>query len=87
MKKIFLIFISLLFIFSCGNDVKELDNEYLGEIKKNQPYNTVITLPKRKVTRSLFNIIISPNNSGLTWFVKDESLTPGIKNYDNIFIK
>ncbi|MBN6075207.1 hypothetical protein HYE60_08140, partial [Aggregatibacter actinomycetemcomitans] len=70
MKGVFSIFVSLFFILSCGNGVNKLDNEYLGEIKKNQPYNTAITLPKRVVGKSGFTCIISPNNSGLTWFVK-----------------
>ncbi|MBN6073942.1 hypothetical protein HYE60_01470, partial [Aggregatibacter actinomycetemcomitans] len=87
MKRIFLAFISLFFILSCGNGVNKLDDEYLGNIKKNQPYSAMIILPKRIVNELSFSIKFTPDTSGLTWFVKEELSSPGIKNYDKIFIE
>ncbi|MBN6076932.1 hypothetical protein HYE59_05135 [Aggregatibacter actinomycetemcomitans] len=89
MKKIFLIFLSFLFLFSCGNGVKKLNDEYLGSIKKNQLYNTVIFLPGGKVDNIDFIVEIFPNDAGLRWEAegKSNSLRIKSKNYNKIMIQ
>ncbi|WP_109091901.1 hypothetical protein [Aggregatibacter actinomycetemcomitans] len=90
MKKILLVLLSILFIFSCGNKTKKLENEYLGTGNLNKLYEKNIILPGDLVTKSSLRINIFPDNSGLTWKVNDNPFsTPPIvtKDYNNITIK
>ncbi|WP_257797301.1 hypothetical protein [Aggregatibacter actinomycetemcomitans] len=89
-KFLLVFFISLFFIFSCGNKTKNLENEYLGTGNLNKLYEKNIILPGDSVTKSSLRINMFPDNSGLTWKVNDNpfSIPPIItKDYNNITIK
>ncbi|WP_233443994.1 hypothetical protein [Aggregatibacter actinomycetemcomitans] len=68
-KFLFAFFISLFFVFSCGNNTDKLEDKYLGEIQTNSEYRYVIDIDKLangKAIETSVKIAISPENSGIT---------------------
>ncbi|ACX81720.1 Uncharacterised protein [Aggregatibacter actinomycetemcomitans] len=68
-KFLFALFISLFFVFSCGNNTDKLEDKYLGEIQTNSEYRYVIDIDKLangKAIETSVKIAISPENSGIT---------------------
>ncbi|EGY33380.1 lipoprotein, putative [Aggregatibacter actinomycetemcomitans serotype e str. SC1083] len=68
-KYLFVFFISLFFVISCGNNTDKLEDEYLGEIQKDSEYRYVIDIDKLangKAIETSVKMTISPENSGIT---------------------
>ena len=67
-KKLGIFFIDLLFLAACGNNVNNLADESLGEIKLNQEYGYVIDLDKLvngKAIETSVRVNINTTNSGI----------------------
>nr|WP_233114096.1 hypothetical protein [Aggregatibacter actinomycetemcomitans] len=86
-KFLLVFFISLFFIFSCGNDIKNLSDEYLLDASKGNFYSNTIKLSLEKVVRTDFKVTITPEKSGIYWIANDEEFSSGIKDYNYIIIK
>ncbi|MBN6076004.1 hypothetical protein HYE59_00145 [Aggregatibacter actinomycetemcomitans] len=68
-KYLFVFFISLFFVISCGNNTDKLEDEYLGEIQKDSEYRYVIDIDKLangKAIETSVKMTILPENSGIT---------------------
>ncbi|EHK90635.1 hypothetical protein [Aggregatibacter actinomycetemcomitans] len=68
-KYLFVFFISLFFVISCGNNTDKLEDEYLGEIQKDSEYRYVIDIDKLsngKTIETSVKMTISPENLGIT---------------------
>ncbi|MBN6074164.1 hypothetical protein HYE60_02645 [Aggregatibacter actinomycetemcomitans] len=68
-KYLFVFFISLFFVISCGNNTDKLEDEYLGEIQRDSEYRYVIDIDKLangKAIETSVKVTISPENSGIT---------------------
>ena len=67
-KKLGIFLIGLLFLAACGNNVNNLADESLGEIKLNQEYGYVIDLDKLangKAIETSVRVNINTTNSGI----------------------
>ena len=67
-KKLGIFLIGLSFLAACGNNVNNLADEYLGEIKLNQEYGYVIDLDKLangKAIETSVRVNINTTNSGI----------------------
>lgn len=68
-KTFFIYSTALFFIFSCGNNINKLDDEYLENIKINNEINYKIDLDKlanEKTMETSVKINITPKDSGVT---------------------
>ncbi|WP_109078319.1 hypothetical protein [Aggregatibacter kilianii] len=68
-SRLFIFFMSLFFVFSCGNNMDKLEDEYLGKINLNEEYHYTVNLDKLangKAVETSVKVAITPENSGLT---------------------